>query len=322
MSIFYKYVKSFLKFFLRIYIKEKNTHFRRVIDQTIYSVLSQNKKFFYKENFLKKKRRTGFWSETLMRARDREIFIVHPHETISHGIYVNGQFDFDKIIYAIKIIKKKNLLLDVGANIGSISIPSLKRCLFNKVIAIEPEQESFKLLNINVLINNLQSKATIYNLALAKTKTKNFSKLLPDSRFNRGNNILVSDNYINKFNRIKLNKLNKKKLQVVDTDILDNYTFGLNKNNSLIKIDTQGSTLSILEGGKKTLKKKIALLIEFDENEIIYSKEIFLILSKYYDFFYDLKNNKVIKLELNFANFEKILNFYKKKKTYTDLLIV
>lgn len=106
--MFYKYIKSFLKFFLKIYIKEKNTCFRRVVDQTIYSVLSEHKKFFYKENFFKKKiRRNSIYSGTLMRARDREIFIVHPHETISHDIYVNGQFDFDKLNYAIKIIKKK-----------------------------------------------------------------------------------------------------------------------------------------------------------------------------------------------------------------------
>ena len=55
----------------------------------------------------------------------------------------------------------------------------------------------------------------------------------------------------------------KKNSEIVQTDILDNYTKNLNKNNSLIFIHAEGHEPYILLGSKKTIQKKIHIIIEF-----------------------------------------------------------
>ena len=50
---------------------------------------------------------------------------------------------------------RKTLLLDVGANIGTIGILGILNGYFEKCIAFEPEPNNFKLLRLNVLLNGL-----------------------------------------------------------------------------------------------------------------------------------------------------------------------
>ena len=53
--------------------------------------------------------------------------MLHRNETISNSIFLDGEFEFSKFKKSLKFIKKrKGHLIDVGANIGSISIPALK----------------------------------------------------------------------------------------------------------------------------------------------------------------------------------------------------
>lgn len=178
-------------------------------------------------------------------------FLLHRNETISNSIFLDGEFEFSKFKKSLKFIKKnKRTLFDVGANIGSITIPSLKQRLFKNVIAFEPNPESLKLLNVNILINNLEKKVKLYNLALTNKKTK--KTLKSDLKLNRGDNRLINEKKIGKnFFEVK-------------TDLLDNFTLKYNKDNCLIKIDVQGEESIILFSSQKTLSKKIPIIIEFE----------------------------------------------------------
>ena len=49
----------------------------------------------------------------------------------------------------------EDIFLDIGANIGVICIPAVSRGLVEEAIAIEPESENFKLLKLNISLNNL-----------------------------------------------------------------------------------------------------------------------------------------------------------------------
>ena len=68
--------------------------------------------------------------------------------------------------------KIKNLY-DIGANIGSICIPAVKRNLVETAFAVEPVSKNFQLLRINVILNNLDEKIKPFNFALSSEDDQN-----------------------------------------------------------------------------------------------------------------------------------------------------
>ena len=118
--------------------------------------------------------------------------------------------------------------------------------------------------------------------------------------------------------RIVKNK--KKNTEIIKSDILDNYTHNLNKNNSLVFMDAQGHEPEIFMGAKKTIRKKIPFVFEFMPSLLNkdWLKKI-SILFKYYNFFHDLKTNK--KKKFNATEIKKLYNHYLINKNYTDILI-
>ena len=237
-------------------------------------------------------------------------FLLHRNETISNSIFLDGEFEFSKFKKSLKFIKKnKRTLFDVGANIGSITIPSLKQRLFKNVIAFEPNPESLKLLKVNILINNLENKVKLYDLALTNKKTK--KTLKSDLKLNRGDNRLINEKKIGKnFFEVK-------------TDLLDNFTLKYNKDNCLIKIDVQGEESIILFSSQKTLSKKIPIIIEFEPYNLKKNwKKYFVYIFKYYKYFYDLKSAENKKKTNTPDNLEDLCQNYLNKKSFTDILFI
>ncbi len=236
-------------------------------------------------------------------------FLLHRNETISNSIFLDGEFEFSKFKKSLKFIKKKRTLFDVGANIGSITIPSLKQRLFKNVIAFEPNPESLKLLKVNILINNLENKVKLYDLALTNKKTK--KTLKSDLKLNRGDNRLINE------------KKKGKNFFEVKTDLLDNFTLKYNKDNCLIKIDVQGEESIILFSSQKTLSKKIPIIIEFEPYNLKKNwKKYFVYIFKYYKYFYDLKSAENKKKTNTPDNLEELCQNYLNKKSFTDILFI
>ena len=237
-------------------------------------------------------------------------FLLHRNETISNSIFLDGEFEFSKFIKALKFINKNDrTLIDVGANIGSITIPALKKNFFKNAIVFEPNPESLKLLKVNILINKLEKKVKLYDIALTNKKT--IMTLKSDLKLNRGDNRLINTKKIGKnFFRVK-------------TDLLDNFTQKFNRANSLIKIDVQGEESVILFSAKKTLSKKIPIIIEFEPSNLKKNwKKNFIHIFAYYKYFYDLKDPKPTKKINTSNNLEKLYQDYFDKKSFTDVLFI
>ena len=157
----------------------------------------------------------------------------------------------------------------------------------------------------NILINDLDGKTKLFNIALSNRK----ANLVIEKFTNSGDCRIV--------------KKKTKKNEMVKSDILDNYTKKLNRKNSIIFMDVQGHEAKVFMGARKTLRKKIPIVFEFSppflkKNWI----SEFNILFKSYKYFYDLNmGNKKNKL-----NKEKLEDLFKnlklKKIDYTDLLVV
>ena len=103
-----------------------------------------------------------------------ELFNVFNNDNvISKGMLVSGEFDFKKLQMTINFLNKKNKnikkLYDIGANLGVICIPAVNRGLVKKAYAVEPEDNNFKLLKLNIALNNLEEKITPYHYAMSNS---------------------------------------------------------------------------------------------------------------------------------------------------------
>ena len=64
-------------------------------------------------------------------------------------MFVKEEFDLNKFEKALDFLNKKKKienLYDIGANLGIICIPAVKRGLVKKAFAVEPEPKNFQLL--------------------------------------------------------------------------------------------------------------------------------------------------------------------------------
>ena len=246
----------------------------------------------------------------------KENFILQSNDqVIGRTVYATKKpFDFDKLKKVLKILKlKKNeLLIDVGANIGTICIPAIKRNLFNKAIAFEPEPLNYSLLLSNIIINGCYNKINSHNIALGNKNRKKLNLRLDDR--NKGNHRIIINS-----------KVNPKKNVVINSYKLDSFIKNINSLSTLVWIDVQGYETEVLQGAKKLLKKKAPVCVEFSPTFLEKKKyDIFknMFIKNGYNFFYNL-NLPIKKIALNNVS---IVNLYKtlKKNKFaeTDLLFV
>jgi FkbM family methyltransferase len=88
--------------------------------------------------------------------------------------------------YYYKFIKKSDIVLDIGANLGYFTILSKNA---KKIICIEPIKKAIPILKKNIKINKLKKKCEIINVAVGRKKEKllietndslNFSKIVSE----------------------------------------------------------------------------------------------------------------------------------------------
>jgi len=139
-------------------------------------------------------------------------------------------------------VKKNDIVIDVGANIGYYTLLMAKTGAF--VNSYEPAPSNFKLLKKNVTHNNFLSNVKLYNKAVSNFNGK--SKLYLQKTNSGGHQLgfdpFQTDNSI----EVEVTKIN-----------LDKIDFA--------KIDVEGSEFHVLEG-MKSLPNKI--LIEFSPQKL------------------------------------------------------
>ena len=147
---------------------------------------------------------------------------------------------------------KDTIVIDVGANVGTISIYILEKGA-SKIFAFEPGP-LYADLKKNLDLNNINEKIIPIKLGLSNQKQIMY---WAEDKNNRGNAHLI-----NNLNELNLSKQNTKfgdkdSLQKVEVSTLDNYFL---KNDILekldfIKIDVEGLEWKVIQGGINLIKK-------------------------------------------------------------------
>jgi FkbM family methyltransferase len=196
----------------------------------------------------------------LVAARGGETLLVAAgDQVIGRSLFVSGEFDFEKLAKVVSILSdddwKGELLIDVGANIGPICIPAVRRGFFSRAIAIEPEPFNYALLAANIQVNNLGGHITALNIAFGG---KDYQELAFElSATNLG------DHRVRLSEGAGLMNEGDRKTIAVRSETFDSTIAQVDPRSTLIWIDTQGFEGHVLSGASKALSKRVPLVIEF-----------------------------------------------------------
>ena len=176
---------------------------------------------------------------------------------LSMELSINGIWEKAGTNFVLNSIKKNDVVLDIGANIGYFTLLFAKQAGSNgKIYAFEPEPKNFQLLKKN-LENNKYQNVTCENVAVSN-KNDEIELFLSEKSIGQ-HKIYPSTSVSNKSIKIKSIK--------IDDYILKNIK---DEQISFIKIDAEGSEYHIIEGMKSLLGSKIPLkiMLEFDPIQI------------------------------------------------------
>ena len=190
------------------------------------------------------------------RAEKYLVFTADKH--ISKTVYATGSFDFEKLQSVVRLLGHGftcETLVDVGANIGTICIPAVTRGLARRAIAIEPEPANFRLLEINVRLNDLSDRIVLHNVAVGPADGQTLQMEL--SQDNSGDHrIRVSSDdgaYDERTRRV---------IQV-ESKTLDTLVGSLEASSTLVWMDTQGYEGQVLLGAANIVAARVPLVLEF-----------------------------------------------------------
>ena len=168
---------------------------------------------------------------------------VDLEEGIDLGIFLN--LKNEKKLFKVKKyvdINEKSLIVDIGANIGSVSLPLAQNFNNAQIYSIEPTIYAFKKLKENINLNLKLKKRikTFNNFATYKNKK---------TKFVHSSWKLVRGDKKHGIHKGILKKTSNKSISI------DNLLKRNKKRVRLIKIDVDGYELEVLKSAEKTLKK-------------------------------------------------------------------
>jgi FkbM family methyltransferase len=256
-------------------------------------------------------------------------YIVNINDhSIARDLFVSRKhMDYAKLELVMEILglRELELLIDVGANIGTISIPALLNKRTRKVIAFEPHPENIKLLKTNLLLNGVGKQFTVYETAVGAKPNQILT--LESSGYNYGDHRIRVDfedenKSIEQPTTDKYFESSRETLKVNSTN-LDKFQND-HCRNSLIWCDVQGFEGFVVAGAKEWIKNKTPFVIEFEPYliERANSFEILIdsLLSEKGLRIIDLSNPKFELVEPNRDDFCTLMIRY--KNSYTDLLVL
>tara|TARA_B100000287_G_scaffold118175_1_gene110095 strand:+ start:319 stop:1158 length:840 start_codon:yes stop_codon:yes gene_type:complete len=207
--------------------------------------------FFFKNRKSKRlKKRLGDNTSALTVNTKNGTFIVDAADLEVGGKLRNkGEYGIDEINRISQFIDNQSSVLIVGAHIGSLAIPVAKIC--SELVAIEANPNNFKLLQINIKLNDI-SNIIAHNIA-ASEREETIQFQLNTVNSGGSKRVPVNNHYMYTYDNPK----------VIDVEAhsLDNYL--PNNNFDLVLIDIEGSEYFAMQGMSNILTNTKTLIVEF-----------------------------------------------------------
>tara|TARA_A100001011_G_scaffold364899_1_gene416097 strand:- start:1899 stop:2708 length:810 start_codon:yes stop_codon:yes gene_type:complete len=187
---------------------------------------------------------TVFISKKQVVIRNKIKWNLDLNEGIDLSVYLFGSSE-RKIINVKKLLSKKLeslTILDIGANIGSISLPLATMFKNSKIFAIEPTNYAYNKLSDNLALNE-QLKKNVFLRQLFITNNKKPQKVWSSWNFETSNN--KHQKHLGTLKDIKENAYLELD-QFIENEKLENV--------DLIKLDVDGYELDVLSSGEDFLK--------------------------------------------------------------------
>lgn len=184
---------------------------------------------------------------------------------LEQSIILEGKFESHITDLSKSIIKKGEVVFDVGANVG------LHTVLFSrlvgeegKVIAFEPNLDNLKKLRLNLAINGCNNVVIVEEAIADKNKKYDFYQLKKSS-INTGDHSLAYTDSIKKL---------EKEEGIFKSDVngitLDTFCDKAEIRPTFLKMDIEGFEYFALKGGRKLLNEaaKLTIILEFNSQRI------------------------------------------------------
>ena len=188
-------------------------------------------------------------------------------QVYDYGIRTDVEsYNFDAVEF-----KEGDIVIDIGANIGIVSIYLAKKYPFLKIYAFEPVRQNYECILKNIELNNIKDGIiTVENIALTKDRRK-LNMIVPI--YNTG-----QSNIHNRYSSPLLSNIDPNIPSIKLDDVFSKYNIEECK---LLKIDCEGAEYEILYStNESNLKKCNTLLAEFHGN-IDEQKKLYDYCSKY-----------------------------------------
>lgn len=172
-------------------------------------------------------------------------------ETIGFELFINGVYEKATVDFIVQRIKKGRIFIDLGANIGAISVPVCRQLDHISLIAVEASPWLFSYLKANIGNNGLQD-ATLINKAISDSGGKQVLFYGPHDNFGKGS---LAPMYTSEGVEVETITLD----QITESVAVDDISF--------IKIDIEGFEYFAFLGGSKILRPSNApdILFEFSD---------------------------------------------------------
>lgn len=186
--------------------------------------------------------------------RNRIRFRLDISKQLDHSIYFCTVKDL-AWSNLLQLLKPDFNVIDVGANIGFLTLNFATRCPEGKTYSFEPDSETFSKLKMNVALNRLNNVRLFHTAIGSKAGTGQLYKLYQS---NPGANRILPHEHGP--------AVPSERVEISSLDDLDSE--GCFGSVDLIKIDVEGFELFVLEGAHKLISRcKPVLFIELvDQN--------------------------------------------------------
>lgn len=229
-------------------------------------------------------RHIGGRGDLIMRSfADHSILFDPADHTISYALMREGQWQREQLERAVRLLRElrlneqPSLFVDVGAHIGTQSIYAMATGAFEGGLAIEPEPRNFRLLKLNMQINDLADKVTCLQSAAGEYEGE--LPLFIDPANRSAHSLVRRPDHADGRVRVPIGRL----------DVLMNQSDLTPDLVGLVWLDVEGFEPQVLRGMPDLLRKSVPLVIE--TNPTLYEGGIvalMMILQDHYSHFVDL----------------------------------